>query len=70
MGNGFALIGGMVAGSDKRIPGQSNADYERQKSDPNAESIGTNSLFGGMDLTGIFNGFKSLLDRLARRGRQ
>ena len=36
---------------EKRLPGQSNADYERTRRDPNAEFLGTQSLVGGGDPT-------------------
>jgi hypothetical protein len=35
-------------GPEKRLPGETNADYER-RNDPNAEFIGTQSLHGGGD---------------------
>lgn len=41
----------MMAGPDKRIPGQRNADYDGPHSDPNADFIGTSSLYGGGDPT-------------------
>lgn len=56
-----------MADHGKRIPGQSNADWERPASDPNADSQGTHSLYGGGDRTGIFHMVKSFLDWVTRR---
>lgn len=37
-----------MAGPRKRLPGESNGDFERSK-DPNLDFIGTQSLYGGGD---------------------
>lgn len=37
-----------MAGPEKRLPGQSNHDYDGRR-DPNAGFLGTNSLEGGGD---------------------
>ncbi|WP_433042955.1 hypothetical protein [Dactylosporangium sp. CS-033363] len=36
-----------MSAQPKRIPGQSNADYENRRLDPNAQFIGEQSLHGG-----------------------
>ncbi len=58
-----------MARPEKRIPGQSNADYGRARSDPNANFLGTQSLRGGGDLTWIPNAVKALSDWWRRRKR-
>lgn len=58
-----------MPGPEKRIPGQSNADYERAPSDPNARFLGTHSLQGGGDLTGLTKVGKALFDWWKRRNR-
>ena len=55
--------------SEKRLPGQTNADYGRGK-DPNAEFLGTQSLDGGGDDSFVYRGilaFISWRDRSRRR---
>ncbi|WP_067824964.1 hypothetical protein [Actinomadura kijaniata] len=52
--------------AEKRLPGQSNAEYERRHN-PNADFIGTQSLQGGGDPSFMIRGFRALLDRLGRR---
>ncbi|MQY05916.1 hypothetical protein [Actinomadura macrotermitis] len=39
-----------MAAPEKRLPGQSNAEYERRR-DPNADFIGMQSMAGGGDPT-------------------
>lgn len=48
----------------QRRPGQSNAEYEHGP-DPNADFLGTHSLFGGGDATWVFR----LLDWVSARRR-
>ena len=58
-----------MAAPEKRLPGQSNADFERIH-DPNRGFIGTQSLHGGGDPSFAYRGFRAVLawfDR--RRGR-
>lgn len=45
---------------EKRVPGQSNADYGRAQRDPNAEFLGTQSLVGGGDPTWVRRAAKAL----------
>ena len=56
-----------VPGPEKRIPGLSNAEYERAGTDPNAQFLGTQSLHGGGDLTWIVRAAKAVSDWLKRR---
>ncbi|MCA1783854.1 MAG: hypothetical protein ABR616_17005 [Dermatophilaceae bacterium] len=56
-----------MAGPEKRIPGQSNAQYERARTDPNAQFLGTQSLDGGGDLTWVMRAAKAFSDWLRRR---
>lgn len=58
-----------MSGPEKRIPGQSNAEYGHAPSDPNAGFLGTHSLKGGGDLTGLTNVGKALVDWWKRRKR-
>ena len=58
-----------MAGAEKRIPGQSNADYGRAQSDPNANFLGTQSLEGRGDLTWIIGAFGALAAWRKRRKR-
>lgn len=54
----------------KRLPGQSNDDYEK-RDDPNTQFLGTQSLYGGGDPTFVLramHAFFRWLDR--RRGRR
>ncbi|MGK5550863.1 hypothetical protein ACSNOI_04550 [Actinomadura kijaniata] len=51
---------------EKRLPGQSNAEFERRH-DPNAAFVGTQSLNGGGDPSFMIRGFRALLTRLDRR---
>ena len=52
----------------KRLPGQSNADFE-QRNDPNADFIGTQSLQGGGDLTFVYRALRAFMFwRDRRRG--
>lgn len=51
---------------DKRLPGQSNADYAGRV-DPNTKFLGTQSLHGGGDLTIVHRGLHALLSWLGRR---
>ena len=54
----------------KRLPGQSNADYE-QRHDPNADFIGTQSLEGGGDPTFVYHALRAFMSwRDRRRGRR
>ncbi|GAA2120357.1 hypothetical protein GCM10009780_80470 [Actinomadura alba] len=56
--------------SEKRIPGQSNAEYERRQN-PNADFTGTHSVHGGGDpsfVIRISQAFFAWLGR--RRGRK
>jgi hypothetical protein len=56
-----------MSGQEKRLPGQSNADYERARSDPNAEFLGTHSLVGGGDPTWVMRAARAFLDWRKRR---
>jgi len=53
---------------EKRLPGQTNADYER-RDDPNAEFIGTHSLDGGGDLSFVHRALRALSSWRNRRRR-
>jgi hypothetical protein len=56
-----------MSGPEKRLPGQSNADYERARRDPNADFLGTQSLVGGGDPTWVMRVAASCLNWLRRR---
>ncbi len=59
-----------MAAPEKRLPGQSNAEYEHRQN-PNAEFIGTQSLSGGGDPSlalRISRAFSAWLNRV--RGRK
>ena len=51
-----------MPGPERRLPGQSNADYERARSDPNAEFLGTQALVGGGDPTWVMRVANALLN--------
>lgn len=51
---------------EKRIPGQTNAEYERRQ-DPNANFIGTQSLQGGGDPSFAIRASQAFLGWLDRR---
>ena len=53
---------------EKRLPGQSNADFERARRDPNADFLGTQSLVGGGDPTWVMRAANALLSW--RKGRK
>lgn len=50
----------------QRRPGQSNSEYENG-TDPNAQFLGTQSLYGGGDPTFVYRGLRALLAWLDRR---
>lgn len=59
----------MVPGPEKRLPGQSNADYDRGR-DANADFLGTQSLYGGGDLSWVMrvaDALRRWLGRFKRR---
>ena len=56
----------LMTAPEKRLPGESNADHENRK-DPNADIIGTQSLFGGGDASFVQRGLRGLLSWLDRR---
>ncbi len=56
-----------MSGPAKRIPGQSNAEYERGHSDPHAEFLGTQSPWGGGDPTWVMRAAQALSNWLRRR---
>lgn len=56
-----------MAAPEKRIPGQSNADYGRARNDPNAEFQGTHSLVGGGDPSWILRLVRGLFAWRDRR---
>lgn len=58
-----------MAGPEKRLPGQSDADYART-SDPNANFHHTRSLHGGGDLTFGVRLMNAILARRRRRQRR
>jgi hypothetical protein len=51
---------------DRRLPGQSNAEYERGN-DPNAAFHGTHSLYGGGDLSFVSRALRAFLSWRDRR---
>ena len=51
-----------MPGPEKRIPGQSNADYDRARSDPNADFLMNQSLHGSGDPTWVMRLAKALSD--------
>ncbi len=53
---------------EKRLPEQSNADFERARRDPNADFLGTQSLVGGGDPTWVMRAANALLNW--RKGRK
>jgi hypothetical protein len=55
-----------MTSSEKRLPGQTNADYENHD-DPNAQFIGTQSLQGGGDPSFMYRGLRAVLSWLDRR---
>jgi hypothetical protein len=59
------ISGGPMA-PHKRLPGQSNDDYEQSR-DPNAAFIGTQSLYGGGDLTFVSRALRAFLSWRDRR---
>jgi hypothetical protein len=56
----------MVTGPEKRLPGQSNAEYDRG-SDANADYLGTQSLHGGGDLSWVMKAADAVRRWLERR---
>lgn len=58
-----------MPGPEKRLPGQSNAEYERRRSDPNAEFLGAQSIEGGVDLTWVMRLAQALSRWFSRRTR-
>ena len=58
-----------MPGPEKRLPGQSNADYEKPRHDPNADFLGTQSVSGGADPTWVMRLSGLILDVLGRRKR-
>ena len=58
-----------MPGLEKRIPGQSNAEHERGRHDPNAQFLGTQVLEGGVDPTGVLRAPKAVSDWFSRRSR-
>jgi hypothetical protein len=52
--------------TEKRLPGQSNAEYERRR-DPNAQFLGTQSLQGGGDPSFVQRGLRAFLAWRDRR---
>ena len=55
----------MAPGPEKRIPGQSNADYER-RSDPVGAHLAQHDVHRGHDLTWVLRAYQGL-GRLLRR---
>jgi hypothetical protein len=52
--------------TEKRLPGQSNAEFEGHR-DPNADFLGTQSLHGGGDLSFVQRGLRAFLSWRDRR---
>ena len=61
--------GDVMPGPGKRLPSQSNADYERERHDPNADFLGTQSVSGGGDPTWVMRFANLVLEALGRRKR-
>lgn len=55
-----------MPGPEKRLPGQTNADYGRRR-DANADFLGTQSLRGGGDPTWALRLVRALFERWDRR---
>ncbi|CAN7460232.1 hypothetical protein [Knoellia sp. LjRoot47] len=58
-----------MAAPEKRLPGQSNADYERPRRDPNADFLGTHAVSGGGDPSQVMRVAQLILDWFGRRKR-
>jgi hypothetical protein len=60
-----------MAGPEKRLPGQSNAEYEHtsyeRRGDPNAAFLGTQSVVGGADPTWVMRLWAAVLSWRDRR---
>ncbi len=56
----------MVPGPEKRLPGQSNAEYDRGR-DANADFLGTQSPHGGGDLSWVIRAAGAIRRWLERR---
>jgi hypothetical protein len=57
-----------MSAQPKRIPGQTNAEYEYSgKPDPNVQFLGTHSLVGGGDPSWVGRLYNAIADRLAAR---
>jgi hypothetical protein len=58
-----------VAGIRKRLPGESNAQYQAREThgNPNARFLGTLSIFGGGDPSIVLRAVRGLVKRLDRR---
>lgn len=56
----------MVPGPEKRLPGQSNSEYDRGR-DANADFLGTQSLHNGGDLSCVMRAAEAIRRRLERR---
>ena len=54
-----------MTASPRRRPGQSNADHAR--TDPNAEFVATQSVYGGGDPSFLYRGLRGFLSWLDRR---
>lgn len=52
--------------TEKRLPGQTNAEYERRR-DPNAEFLGTQSLESAGDPSFVYRALRALLSWRDRR---
>lgn len=52
--------------TEKRLPGQSNAEYERRR-DPNVEFLGAQSLQGDGDPSFVYRGLRALMSWRDRR---
>lgn len=49
-----------MAGTEKRVPGQDNADYGHRH-DPNSDFVGTESLSGGGDASFVYRALRRFL---------
>ncbi|WP_426512729.1 hypothetical protein ACPPVO_20085 [Dactylosporangium sp. McL0621] len=56
-----------MSAQPKRLPGQSNADYERSGADPNAQFLGVQSLQGGGDPSWVGRLYNAIADLIAKR---
>ena len=56
----------MVPGPEKRLPGQSNAEYDRGR-DANADFMGTQSLHNGGDLSWVMRAAQAVRRWVDRR---